>query len=214
MKAEKLTEQMDAWGGEFGHVYTDRNSLSLAEIEAWHRDHYGLTRTEINEQFVGHLDRSIKILEVGTNIGNKLVILQQMGFQNLYGVELQWYAVEKAKELTRGINIVQGSAFDLPFKDNFFDLIFTSGVLIHISPSDIQRVLAEIYRCSGDYIWGFEYFSEDYQEVEYRGHDNLLWKADFSRLYRDAFPDLQLVTEEKYKWPDSDNVDACYLLQK
>ena len=41
------------------------------------------------------------------------------------------YAVEKGKENTKGINIIQGSAFDLPYKDNYFDLVCTNGVLIH-----------------------------------------------------------------------------------
>ncbi|MGD0896505.1 MAG: pseudaminic acid biosynthesis-associated methylase [Thermoguttaceae bacterium] len=205
---------MDIWAGDFGRDYTERNASSLAEMEELWRARYGLTRTEISEQFVGQLDRSIRILEVGANIGNHLLCLQNMGFQNLYGVELQWYAVEKAKERTRRINIIQGSAFDLPFKDGYFDLVLTAGVLIHIAPADIQRALAEIYRCTGCYIYGFEYFCEDYREVEYRGHDNLLWKADFARVYKDAFPDLQLVKEEKYKYLDSDNVDVCFLLRK
>jgi len=60
-----------------------------------------------------------------------------MGFTNLYGIELQWYAVEKAKEYTKGINIIQGSGFDIPFKDGYFDLVITNGVLIHIAPKKI-----------------------------------------------------------------------------
>ena len=81
------------------------------------------------------LPMDIRILEVGCNIGNQLRGFQRMGFTSLYGVELQQYAVEKAKMATRNINIIQGSGFDLPFKDNFFDLVCTNVVLIHISPA-------------------------------------------------------------------------------
>jgi len=52
------------------------------------------------------------------------------------------------------VNLIQGSVFDIPFKDKYFDMVFTAGVLIHVSPSDIKKVLKEIYRCSTKYIWG------------------------------------------------------------
>jgi len=80
------------------------------------------------------------------------------------------------------------SADDIPFKDGYFDMVFTSGVLIHISPGNINRVLDEIYRCSREYIWGFEYYADDYTEVNYRGHESLLWKTNFPKLYLDRFP--------------------------
>jgi len=39
-----------------------------------------------------------------------------MGFNNLYGIELQQYAIEKAKALTKRINIIHGVADDIPLK--------------------------------------------------------------------------------------------------
>jgi pseudaminic acid biosynthesis-associated methylase len=137
-----------------------------------------------------------------------------MGFSNLYGIELQSYAVELSKSRTRRINIIEGSAFDIPYKDGYFDLVFTSGLLIHISPSDISRAMREIYRCTREYIWGFEYYADKYTEIAYRGHRNLLWKADFARLYLDQFGDLELVKEERLKYLDNDNVDSMFLLRK
>jgi len=68
-----------------------------------------------------------RILEVGCNVGNQLRMLQRMGFNNLYGIELQQYAIEKAKALTKRINIIHGVADDIPFKDGYFDMVFTSG---------------------------------------------------------------------------------------
>jgi len=191
------TEQMREWGGEFGKNYTDRNALSLDEMEALYKKNYGFTRTELNEKFLNHLDRSTRILEVGSNIGNQLLCLQKMGFYNLYGIELQSYAVELSKSRTKGINIIQGEASDIPFKDNYFNMVFTSGVLIHISPPDLVDVMKEIYRCTRGYIFGLEYYSENPTEIEYRGHQNLLWKMNFASKYLELFDDLDLVKEEK-----------------
>src|SRR5881397_1327272 len=108
----KQTSQMDAWAGEFGRAYTDRNLLSPRELDALYLNRLGVTRRALNEEFIGALDRGSRILEVGSNVGDQLVLLQEMGFTQLYGIELQWYAVELSKQRCRGINIIQGSAFD------------------------------------------------------------------------------------------------------
>lgn len=209
-----VTRQEEEWGGQFGKEYTDRNALTLDELENLYQDRYGFTRTEMNSEFIGNLARGIKILEVGSNIGNQLLCLQNMGFKNLYGIELQSYAVELSKSRTQGINIIQSSAFDIPFKDGFFDLVVTSGLLIHIAPEDIAAVLDEIYRCTKQYIWCFEYYSDVYTKIEYRGHTNLLWKSNFSKLFLDRFSSLRLVKEEHFKYTSNDNVDVMFLLRK
>ena len=140
--------------------------------------------------------------------------IQKMGFQSLYGIELQNYAVEISKSRTQNINIIQGSAFDIPFKDNFFDLVFTSGVLIHINPVDLEIALKEIYRCSRKYLWGLEYYSQNCEEINYRSNNDLLWKNNFSKIFRDQFPDLEVIKDKKYKYLENDNVDVMYLFQK
>ncbi len=211
----KLTRQMEEWTGNFGKEYTDRNALSLQEEELSYKERYKISRTEMNSRFIGDFDRNMKVLEVGSNIGNQLLCLQKAGFENLYGIELQSYAVELSKSRTKGINIIQGSAFDIPFKDSFFGIVFTSGLLIHIAPEDITLVLDEIYRCTNKYIWCFEYYSEDYTKVDYRGRADLLWKANFSELFLDRFKNLRLIREEHFKWLDnSNNIDFMFLLQK
>ena len=208
------TEQIKEWSGAFGKDYTDRNALSLEEMEDLYRKNYGLSRTELNQRFLDGIDRGARILEVGSNIGNQLLCLQRMGFSKLYGIELQSYAVELSKSRTKDINIIQGEASDIPYKDSFFDVVFTSGVLIHISSSSLPDIMKEIHRCTKDYIFGFEYYSEKPTEIEYRGHRDLLWKASFAEMYLELFDDLTLEKEEKIKYLNSANVDSMFLLGK
>jgi len=210
----KTTDQMRTWQSEFGRAYTDRNLQSHDEMEKWYRENFGFTRTQLNERFVGGLGRSCRVLEVGANVGCQLEALQHMGFSNLYGIELQPYAVEMAKTRTKNINIIQGSGFDIPFKDGYFDLVFTSGVLFHISPSDLREVLGEIYRCSARFIWGLEYWADTVEDIQYRGREGLLWKADYPRIYLAQFPDLRLVKEERIKYLQGNNVDCMFLLER
>jgi pseudaminic acid biosynthesis-associated methylase len=137
-----------------------------------------------------------------------------MGFRNLSGVELQSYALELAKSRTRNIHLVQGSILDLPFEDRSFDLIFTSRVLIHISPEDLARATSEVRRCTDEYIWGLEYYSPSAVEVNYREHSHLLWKMNYPAYYRDRYDDLELIREQKLPYLTSENVDSMFLLRR
>lgn len=210
----EIGKQLKQWTGYFGRDYTDRNILSLTQLERTYKGRYGVTRIEMNRMFLGKLPRSTRILEVGSNIGNQLICLQKMGFRNLYGIEPQDYAIELSKKSAAGINIMRGDIFDIPFKDEYIDLIFTSGVLIHISPQNIHKAMKEIYRCARRYIWGFEYYSERYTKVVYRGQKKLLWKANFLELYLRSFKDLRIVKAKKFKYLNNDNVDLMFLLKK
>lgn len=208
------TFQEVTWSGDFGKEYTDRNTFTPEELDNLCIENFGVSRTQLNSEFLDNLELN-RILEVGCNVGNQLNLLKKMGYFDLWGIELQNYAVEVARKRTSGFNIVKGTAFDIPFKNGFFDLVFTSGVLIHISPDDIDNVLDEIYRCTNKYIWGFEYYNPDeYQKVTYRGNDNLLWKTDFSKLFLDRFSDLKLVHTKIVKYTNNDNLDLMYLLKK
>ncbi|GAH77623.1 unnamed protein product, partial [marine sediment metagenome] len=89
-----------------------------------------------------------------------------------------------------------------------------SRMLIHISLADIKKALTEIHRCSRKYIWGFEYYSDEYEEINYQGLANLLWKTNFTQLYLDQFGDLKLIKEKKYKYLNDENLDSMFLLGK
>lgn len=208
------TFQENAWSSDFGKEYTDRNTFTPDEVDDLYIKNYGISRTQLNSEFIDNLELN-RILEVGCNVGNQLHVLKKNGYSDLWGIELQDYAVEVARKRTSGFNIVKGTAFDIPFKNDFFDLVFTSGVLIHISPDDIDKVLDEMYRCTNKYIWGFEYYNPDgYHTVTYRGNDNLLWKTNFSKLFLDRFSDLKLVHTKIIKYTNNDNLDLMYLLEK
>ncbi|MDO8265157.1 MAG: methyltransferase domain-containing protein [Candidatus Parcubacteria bacterium] len=210
----KNTFQEETWQGEFGNQYIQRNPTSPEEAEKAYLKYYGVLRSDLNQEFLGELDRSINILEVGANIGIQLALLQKMGFKNLYGVEINRGAIEFSKAHLKDIDIIKASALDIPFKDNYFNLVFTSGVLIHIAPSDLKKSMEEIYRCANEYIWGFEPFAENYTEVVYRGNKNLHWKGNYPQMYLDAFKDLKLIKEKNIKYLENENINKMFLLKK
>lgn len=212
--AKHNTRQQQFWSGTFGQGYNDRNTWTVKGFDQFYKKTWGTTRTNMNRAFL----RGLKVdsfYETGANIGLQLRHLSAMGYDNLYGAEIQWDAVLRSRQITPQANIVQGSGFDVPFKDNFVDVAFTSGVLIHIHPKDQKAAMREMYRVSKKYIWGFEYFHPYEQEIPYRGNRNVLWKNDFPSLWKKNCPKLKLVKMKFYPYQDgSGNKDVMYLFKK
>lgn len=198
------TEQLDAWRGEFGCAYTDRN------VEDWR------VRLPVFTSIVeGFPIRSA--LEVGCNRGHNLI-----AFANLLGEDAQVVGIEPnrhAQRIARAssdrISVLEGNAYDLPFKDGTFDLVFTAGVLIHVSLADLPCALSEIHRVSKRHILALEYFAEEETVIPYRGNDELLWKRNFLKHYQMQFPDLQL-RREGFLGPEKQSWDShtWWLLEK
>ncbi|MFH1077790.1 MAG: pseudaminic acid biosynthesis-associated methylase [Patescibacteria group bacterium] len=208
------TTQGETWGNEFGSAYTDRNPQSVDGLEELHAKDYGVPRKEMNEEFLGALDRGIRVLEVGANIGLQLEMLRRMGFTDLLGIDVNDHAIREAKRIHPDVSIIKGNVLDLPFKDGWFDLSYTSGVLIHIAPENLPKAMDEIVRVSGRYVWGFEYFAPTLTNIPYHGRTDLLWKRDFAAAYLERFPGMKLVMERKYPMLGSENVTQMFLLEK
>jgi pseudaminic acid biosynthesis-associated methylase len=147
-------------------------------------------------------------------MGNQLLLLQQLGYSNLHGVDIQSHALEMARSRTKNVTLAQASSFALPYEDKYFDLVFTSGVLIHISPNNIPAAMKEIHRCAKSYIWGSEYYAPVATEINYRGHSDLLWKMDYAREYLARFDDLELMLEQTLPYIGNQNVDSMFMLRR
>jgi len=51
----KMTEQMKEWSGKFGKEYTDRNLMPLDELDQLYINNFGISRTELNKEFLDDL---------------------------------------------------------------------------------------------------------------------------------------------------------------
>lgn len=208
------TTQEQEWRGTFGKEYSERNLLTPAALDALYEQKYGTTRSALNQRFLADVPKNAPILEVGCNLGNQLLALQQMGFTNLYGIEIITEIVKQSRSRLPSAKISEGSALQIPFPDGYFDLVFTAGVLIHIAPSDLRIAMSEMRRCSKTWIWGSEYYAPEMTEIPYRGHTNLLWKTDYAKLYTKNFPELEVVREEHLHYLNDGNIDTMFLLRR
>jgi Methylase involved in ubiquinone/menaquinone biosynthesis len=198
-----MTHPLEIWEGEFGKAYTDRNEID------WR------ARLPAFQQMLDSMPIK-RVLEVGCNRGHNLVCLAELLGEesDVVGVEPNRYALEIARASSVKVGVLYGQAFDLPFKDGYFDLVFTAGVLIHIPLKDLPLALSEIYRVSKRYILAIEYFAQEETVVHYRGHDNLLWKRDFLQHYQSRFSDLTLIRSGYLRSEDGFDRTHWWLLEK
>ena len=171
------------WAGEFGDAYSARNAAAGEG-----RDRFW------SALFGAHSVASV--LEIGCNVGANLQwIAQHVPPEDVYGIDVNEGALERLRERLPRINAIRSRGRDLPFRDRWFDLTFTSGVLIHQPDSTLPLVMSEIVRVSKRFVLALEYAADDTVVVPYRGQDRALFKRDYTSLYRELFPDLKLIDE-------------------
>lgn len=183
----KSNRQLTFWMGEFGDEYWRRNKITPEKIKEGARAYRRIfDQIKVNS-----------VLEVGSNIGIQLTILRK-----LLGPKIELNAVEPNKQafakLTKNPSLklkkaYNCSGYQLPFDDSSIDLVFTSGVLIHIPPKNLTEITKEIVRVSKKYVLCLEFFSHEPEEKAYRGHRNVFFKRDFGAFYLDNFPKLKAV---------------------
>ena len=90
-------------------------------------------------------------------------------------------------------HVLDGTAERIDLEDDSIDLVFTSGVLIHITPGHLEAACREMYRVARRYLLTIEYFASEPEEKIYHGETGLLFKRDFGAFWLDLFPTLVLV---------------------
>ena len=96
-----------------------------------------------------------KVLDVGCASGHFYRSLNREIRKNFYytGVDPYDIFLAKAKKAWKGdinVNFVKGNIYNLPFKNNQFDISYSSNVFIHLN--DIVKPLKELFRVTSDYI--------------------------------------------------------------
>ncbi|HEX2653034.1 MAG TPA: pseudaminic acid biosynthesis-associated methylase [Xanthobacteraceae bacterium] len=180
--------QVEFWRGDFGNAYTNRNNLQPALARA---------RVAMWSSILRHTVSSppTSILEVGANIGINLRALKVLTGARLMALEPN----DKARgilledEVVAADDVKAGIASKIAWPDAAADLVFTSGVLIHIHPDRLHPSMQEIHRCSARWILSIEYFADSPTEVSYRGNSEVLFKRDFGSEWLELFPSLRPV---------------------
>lgn len=162
------------WKGDFGKAYTERNRVDVqTRVPFWR---LMLERT-----------RAQSVLEVGCNAGWNLLAMKALDKDlDLVGVDLNAHALEDAERAgIQNVHVMHGADVGECWPAGF-DLVFTAGVLIHVPTENLGAVMRSIAEASRRYVVAVEYAAIKEEAVEYRGHQDRLWRRPFGLLYEDA----------------------------
>ena len=177
------TEQEKFWEGEFGDSYISRNQsdgLLAANLSLF---------SDILQK-TGPID---SVLELGCNVGMNLMALELLAPKILIsGIDINQKAIDELRKEKPNYNLHQQSIID-SLNVDIADLTFTKGVLIHINPEKLNNVYENLYEKSNKFICINEYYNPSPVTINYRGHDDRLFKRDFCGEMMDKYSDLKLV---------------------
>ncbi len=177
------TEQEVFWSGEFGADYINRNNGK--NLLAWNCVLFSdvLRRTR----------NVTSVIEFGSNIGlNLRAIANLLPDATLSAIEINSDAVQELKAWGGASEIYHQSILDF-MPEKVWDMVLIKGVLIHINPDYLNRVYEKLYTSSGRYICLAEYYNPTPVAINYRGHEDRLFKRDFAGELLDKYSDLNLV---------------------
>ena len=143
------------------------------------------------------------ILEVGCGFGRNLKFLADNGIpaNRLTGVDISPVLLAQAR-LPRSVHLIKGNVLQLPFSSYSFDLVFTHGLLMHLSPRQLSQALSELTRVSQKHLILIEEIRSRPRQLNY-----FTWAHDYDKMIK-ALP-LKVVSKK----PVLHSL-VCYLLKK
>ena len=158
-----------------------------------------------------------RILEMGCGRGTMSNFFLNDGF-NCHMLDLEKTAVKRGKEnLDAGgfkSNFVCGDAFELPYKDESFDVVFSIGLLEHLTwsqNSKLSHEVARILKSGGIFI---HYVVPKDCMVQIRGKRINKFLRMIYRKREEEGPFVNNLTPEDYKWivtePDTIGWVDCF----
>ena len=107
------------------------------------------------KQIHGHVPPSSNILEVGCGGSLTLHFLSRLK-HNVIGLDKSVACVDYSNFLRKNMNtdvlIVNGDAFEIPFEDNYFDYVYSVGMIEHYEVGDQRKIVSEMVRVSRDFV--------------------------------------------------------------
>ena len=135
-----------------------------------------------------------RLLEFGCDNGITLNYFRGRSIE-LYGVDINNTAIQKGRKLFPEFNLVRSFGIEIPFKDNYFDVVFVSAVLKHIRHEDRPAIYQELARVA-DYIIVSELNAKTDEIEESSGFK--FYHSDFIEELPDFFDEIKLTIVGDY----------------
>lgn len=168
---EKSGLQTNYWQANEDYILRNAEFDTKLGVKAW------------SQILSGSLGDITSVVDVGANIGRNIGFLQDSNLlpnASYTAIDINEQALRQLNSNFPNTKTIQSSIQTLDCGDTF-DLVFTSGVLIHISPDNLHQVFDKLIKLTSKYCILIEYFNRTPIELSYQGRSKLLWKRDFGR---------------------------------
>lgn len=192
-----MVSQIEGWAGEFGNQYQDRNSTSWKSVKNRARMFGDIFESMEKANRADPKPKAFpeSVIEVGGGCGDNLRAIDMIYERSRTPIKLMSCDPNEAarKAMADVASVMPGDLSSLPYQDDSADLVFTSGVLIHVPPDRLEKAMAEIHRVARRWVLSIEYYNVTPEEVSYRGRDGMMWRRDWGEEWMTKYPDLKLL---------------------
>jgi hypothetical protein len=194
------------------------NASTWEEIENYHEhrnlDDQDFEAHEITKMIasaIENLPKKDRILELGCGAGRNISYLAEI-FPNteVVGIDIN-AAANSVTRFPENVRFIQGDILEFDFeKLGNFDVVLTSGFLMHINHVDVKKVVARAAKISQSlliwelhgqsHIWDYHRYPRDYAElfdnlgIEYSSYTNYLGHPVYSYELTPKFSHSLLIT--------------------
>ena len=135
------------------------------------------------KQVIKHYQDEKTVLECGCGTGKTTIFLSYFGIKT-YAMDLEKEMVESTKKRFKKYKckckVIQGDINNIPFKEKFFSVTHSSGVLEHYSDSEIVNMINEQLRVSDYCVFSVP---TSYFELKMLGNERFLSRKKMERNY-------------------------------
>ena len=148
--------QAEAWAGETGAEWAARNPTGVEGTNKSWQERFRIDKVMAIREAAHNIPKDTSWLEVGCSSGAHMRCVQAAGWQDIQGCDVNAEAIKEADRA------VWADARALPFEDDSFDVVTTSGALMHMGPDErMTDCLMEMVRVSRKWLFLVELYSED-----------------------------------------------------
>lgn len=177
------TPQEEFWSGSFGDDYIGRNT----------EEGFLASNTALFAKILSRTHGIKSVMEFGSNIGlNLRAIKTLLPNASQTAIEINAMACKKLQEKLPKTKILNESILNIEIEQKV-DLALIKGVLIHINPDALQTVYQKLAQAATRYVLIAEYYNPSPVTINYRGHEDRLFKRDFAGEFMDYQRHFQLV---------------------
>ncbi len=173
------------------------------------KDHYLTSKntyiiSELYEFYSSYIKPGEKILEIGCCNGINLNYYFEENRCQAYGIDPSRAAIESGKELFPELNLTVGTADNLLYDDQFFDMVIFGSSLHWVDRSLLSKVVAEADRVLKDkgFLGISDFDAKIPRKIAYKHMEGIFtYKCDYASLFT-SFPHFSLVEKKSKKMND------------